>query len=59
MELEKELSVKKQYLDVVIIKKTVGKPLEEMPAGLENLTEYNLLTYKSLHEPWMIGQLKN
>jgi hypothetical protein len=60
VELEKELSVKKQYLDVVIIKKTIGKPLEEIPAGLENLTEHNLLTYKSLHEPldnWAIEEL--
>jgi hypothetical protein len=60
VELEKELSIKKQYLDVVIIKKTIGKPLEEIPAGLENLTEHNLLTYKSLHEPlddWAIEEL--
>jgi hypothetical protein len=60
VELYNELSVKKQYLDVVIIKKTIGKPLEEMPAGLENLTEHNLLTYKSLHEPlddWAIEEL--
>jgi hypothetical protein len=60
VELEKELSIKKQYLDVVIIKKTIGKPLEEIPAGLENLTEHNLLTYKSLREPlddWAIEEL--
>ena len=60
VELEKELSLKKQYLDVVIIRKTTGNPLGEMPAGLESLTEHNLLTYKSLREPldeWAIEEL--
>jgi len=60
VELEKELSLKKQYLDVVIIRKTSGNPLSEMPVGLEQLAEHNLLTYKSLHEPldeWAIEEL--
>lgn len=35
VELEKELSLKKQYLDVVIIRKTLGNPLTEIPVGLE------------------------
>jgi len=60
VELEKELSLKKQYLDVVIIRKIAGKPLSEMPVGLEHLAKHNLLTYKSLHEPldeWAIEEL--
>jgi hypothetical protein len=60
VELEKELSLKKQYLDVVIIRQTTGKPLTEIPVGLDNLTEHNLLTYKSLREPlddWAIEEL--
>ena len=60
VELEKELSLKKQYLDVVIIRKTTGKPLTEIPVGLETLNEHNLLTYKSLREPldeWAIEEL--
>jgi hypothetical protein len=60
VELEKELSLKKQYLDVVIIRKTTGKPLTERPVGLEVLKEHNLLTYKSLREPlddWAIEEL--
>ncbi len=60
VELEKELSLKKQYLDIVIIKKTTGQALKKMPAGLENLAEHNLLTYKSLQEPlddWAIEEL--
>jgi hypothetical protein len=60
VELERELSLKKQYLDVVIIRKTHGNPLTQIPAGLDNLTEHNLLTYKSLQEPlddWAIEEL--
>jgi hypothetical protein len=60
VELEKELSIKKQYLDIVIIKKTTGEPLDEIPTGLENLAQHNLLTYKSLWEPlddWAIEKL--
>jgi hypothetical protein len=62
VELEKYLSLQQQYLDVVIIKKSEGKPLEEMPDGLDNLSEHNLLTYKSLWEPlddWAIHELIN
>lgn len=51
VELEKELSLKKQYLDVVIIRKTLGNPLAEVPAGLGQLAERHLLTYKSSREP--------
>ncbi len=60
VELEKELSLKKQYLDVVIIRKTHGQPVRTLPVGLEHLTEHNLLTYKSLREPlddWAIEEL--
>jgi len=39
VELEKELSVKKQFLDVVIIKKTEGKPIKTLPDGLDNLAK--------------------
>jgi hypothetical protein len=60
VELEKSLSLQQQYLDVVIIKKSEGKPLVEVPDGLEDLSEHNLLTYKSLWEPldsWAIQEL--
>lgn len=60
VELEKELSIKKQFLDIVIIKKIDGVPLLEIPDGLDNLVEHNLLTYKSLQEPlddWAIEEL--
>ncbi|MEK7991245.1 MAG: hypothetical protein VSS52_009585, partial [Thiotrichaceae bacterium] len=61
VELEKELSLKKQYLDVVIIKQITGEPLaSKLPSGLEDLVEHNLITYKSLREPldsWAIEEL--
>jgi hypothetical protein len=50
VELEKELSLKKQYLDVVIIRRKMGESLIEMPVGLEPLAAHNLLTYKFLRK---------
>ncbi len=47
VELEKDLSLKQQLLDVLIIKKNKGALLNEIPDGLENLGKYNLMTYKS------------
>jgi len=49
--LEKDLSIKPQQLDVLIIEKSEGKPIQELPDGLENLSKHNLLSYKSLREP--------
>jgi len=50
VELEKDLSVKPQLVDVVIIEKSSGSQPIELPDGLENLSQHNLLTYKSLRE---------
>ncbi len=50
VELEKDLSLKKQILDVVIIEKTEENPPDELPDGLENLGKHNLLSYKSMRE---------
>ena len=50
VELEIDLSARKQMLDIVIIKKGVGKLPDNMPDGFDNLANYNLITYKSLHE---------
>ncbi|KHD06388.2 hypothetical protein PN36_04405 [Candidatus Thiomargarita nelsonii] len=47
-------------MDIVIIKKCSGNPIKNLPDGLENLVQYNLLTYKSLREPlnvWAIEEL--
>jgi len=60
VEVEKDLSWKRQLLDVVIIRKNEGDIKEELPDGLENLAEHNLLTYKSMREPfddWVLKEL--
>jgi len=60
VELEKDLSVKYQLLDVVIVEKNEGTPPAELPDGLENLAAHNLLTYKSLQESldgWTVEEL--
>ena len=52
VELEKDLSLKKQFLDVVIIRKKEGAMPDELPDGFENMGKHNLISYKSLHEPF-------
>ena len=52
VELEKDLSLKKQFLDVVIIEKKEGAMPDELPDGLENMGQHNLISYKSMHEPF-------
>ena len=55
VELEKDLSLKQQFLDVLIISETgekqenQNKPAE-LPDGFDNLGVHNLLTYKSHQE---------
>lgn len=60
IELEKEMAIKRQILDVLIMKKG-DEPLPgRMPDGLEELAPYNLLTYKSLQESlddWVLKEL--
>ena len=60
VELEKDLSIKQQFLDVIIIEQTQGGIATDLPEGLENLAKHNLLTYKSLREAldsWAIDEL--
>ncbi|MBF0227463.1 MAG: hypothetical protein HQK76_18615 [Desulfobacterales bacterium] len=47
VELEMDLSIKKQFLDVVIIEKKEGTSLTEVPDGLEDLSRHNLVSFKS------------
>jgi len=58
VELEKDLSLKKQLLDVVILRKGKKKKDAILPDGLDNLKKYNLLSYKSLSEPFDDRALK-
>jgi hypothetical protein len=48
VELEKDLSLKRQYLDVVIVEREDEKAdLSGICDGFDNLSRHNLLTYKS------------
>jgi hypothetical protein len=60
VELEKDLSLKKQLLDVIILRKYPGTFLEPMPEGLEELATHNLITFKSHQEAlddWALKEL--
>jgi hypothetical protein len=60
VELEKDLSLKKQLLDVVIVRKHPGFFPEPLPEGLEELAAHNLITFKSHHEAlndWALKEL--
>ena len=60
VELEKDLSLKQQFLDIVILRRGPGDFPGRLPDGLEVLADYNLLSYKSLHEPlddWSLKEL--
>ena len=60
VELEKDLSARRQFVDVIIIEQAEGEPPEDLPDGLETLGKHNLLTYKSHQEPldsWALDEL--
>ena len=63
VEVEKDLSAKQQFLDVLVIEKKRTQRVREIREpcdGLENLRRFNLVTFKSLHEPldtWTIEEL--
>ncbi len=60
VEMEKDLSLKKQLLDVVILRRDEGIFNERLPDGLENLAKHNLITFKSFQEPlddWALKEL--
>ncbi|MGE0084936.1 MAG: hypothetical protein AB7S75_11005 [Desulfococcaceae bacterium] len=60
VELEKDLSLRQQLLDVVIIEKKEGAPPAELPDGLDNMGVHNLMTYKSHQEAldaWTVDEL--
>jgi hypothetical protein len=60
VELEKDLSVKIQRLDVIILRRRSGRFAEALPDGLDNLSTHNLITFKSHHETlddWALKEL--
>ncbi len=60
VEMEKDLSLKQQRLDVVVIRKEPGPLNCRLPDGFEELTTYNLVTFKSHQEKlsaWVLEEL--
>ncbi len=60
VEMEVDLSIKQQFLDVVILRKRPGRFEGDLPDGFDCLKNYNLITFKSLREPlkdWSIKEL--
>src|SRR5262245_55313839 len=60
VELEKDLSLKKQLLDVVILRKEPGEFTGTLPDGLDNLAAHNLISFKSHQEAlddWALKEL--
>ncbi len=60
VDMEKDLSVQQQFADIIIVEQSSGKFPEDLPNGLDNLSKYNIMTYKSLREPldaWAIYEL--
>jgi len=53
VELEADMTVKQQFLDVVIIRQNDAAPFDcsKLPNGFDNLKAHNLQTYKSFREP--------
>ncbi len=59
VELEKDLSFQ-QFLDFVIIRKRKGRFVGRLPDGLDDLSDHNLITFKSHHEAlddWALKEL--
>src|SRR5436305_8551060 len=50
VELEKDLSLKQQLLDVVIIRKQAAQLPFRLPDGFDDLAPHNLVTFKSYQE---------
>lgn len=60
VELEKDLSQKKQLLDVVILRRSEGTIDRKLPDGFDDLADHNLLTFKSHRETlddWSLKEL--
>jgi hypothetical protein len=60
VEVELDLSFKSQLLDVVILRKEEGEYAGRLPDGLDNLTQHNLISFKSHQEAlddWALKEL--
>ncbi len=60
VETELDLSLKQQFIDIVLIRKEPGPLPRPLPDGFEDLAAHNLLTFKSHQEaldPWALWEL--
>ncbi len=60
VEMEKDLSLKQQLLDLVIIRKEPGVLPRRLPDGFEDLAAHNLVSFKSYQEAldgWALNEL--
>ena len=60
VEMELDLSVKPQWLDLVLLRRGDGPEPAVWPDGFSPLANHNLITYKSLHKPldaWALKEL--
>src|SRR5437868_4607747 len=60
VDMEKDLSLKQQHLDVVLIRKGTEPLVCRLPDGFEPLTAHNLVTFKSYQEAldgWALNEL--
>ena len=60
VEMEKDLSLKKQLLDVLLIRKEAEVLTCRLPDGFEDLARFNLVTFKSHAEKlsaWTLSEL--
>jgi hypothetical protein len=62
VELEFDVSVKSQMLDVLVVRRDSDAAFDgsQLPDGLTDLVDHNLITFKSHHEPldsWAIEEL--
>src|SRR5258708_37850203 len=60
VEMEKDLSLKQQLLDVVLIRKEAAALPGRLPDGFEELAAHNLVSFKSYQEAldgWALNEL--
>jgi hypothetical protein len=60
VEAEKDLSLRKQLLDLVIVRRSDAPFAGRLPDGLDDLVRHNLLTFKSFQETldaWAMKEL--
>jgi hypothetical protein len=60
VEVERDMSAQQQFLDVVIVRRDSGPLPDQLPDGLDDLRNHNLITFKSHHETldtWAMQEL--